>query len=256
MGSRNGDTFLDADILQPGTPEELEKYGFKRMEKIIGESEQNSLLAIYSFHDAYDRIAAGDYADRYTSNPPDGEGEDQSEYVGNGHYCWWDTTHRNNAEFQLSIYFASDCADYVSQALYVGGIPMDSIHDTSHWWYDNSERVSSYDYCPWVYIPAFKSYMLNHGYFYESTFENANKGCVAITKPTAGHSHVFMITQNDTINRALSAHTTDKKHYWYSGSGSLHLNPDGTYGDDNSAYYKNNYDFYGVHYIIEVSSIR
>jgi len=253
----DGDTFLDADILQPGTPEELEKYGFKRMEKIIGESEQNSLLTICSFHDAYDRIAAGDYADRWTSNPPydpPNDSNDQSEYNPvTGETCWWDTTHWNTNEYQLSTSFSSDCTDYVSQALYEGGIPMDSIHDTSHWWYDNSEPVSSYDYCPWVYAPAFKNYMINHGYFYSSTYEDANKGCVAIKKD---NNHVIMITQNDTINRALSAHTTDRKHYWYSGSGSLHLNPDGTHGDDHSAYYKNNYDFYGVHYIIEVSSIR
>lgn len=130
---------------------------------------------------------------------------------------------------------------------------MDSIHDTSHWWYDNAEPVSSYNYCPWVYVPAFKNYMINHNYFYNSTFEDANKGCVAITKSTAGYDHVFMITKNDTINRALSAHTTDRKHYWYSGS---NVNPDGTIGNSHSSYYQNYYDFYGVHCIVEASYTR
>ncbi len=245
------DAFLDADILQPGTSDGLEKYGFKRMEEIIGKSKENGLLIISSFHDAYDRIEAGDYADTYTSNPPYDPPNDQNDQYDLGTGAWWDKTHWNTIVYKFPT--SSDCADYISQALYEGGIPMDSIHDASHWWYDNSERVSSYDYCPWVYIPAFKNYMLNHGYFYSSTFEDANKGCVAITNSTAGYYHVFMITQNDTINRALSAHTTDRKHYWYSGST---VNPDGSTGSSHSSYYQTYYDFYGVHYIIEVSSIR
>jgi len=244
----DGDTFLDGSILQPGTPEELEKYGFKRMEEIIEESKKNSLLAISSTYDAYDRWEAGYYADKYSSNPPDGEGNDQCEDV-NGHCCWWDTTHWNNNEYQLSTRFYSDCADYVSQALHEGGIPMDSIHDSNHWWYDNSAPLSSYDYCPWVYVPALKNYMINHGYFWKLSqsdgFKDANRGCVAIKKD---ENHVVMITQNDTINRALSAHMSDRKHYWYSGS---KVNPDGTHGYTWASYYKNNYDFYEVHYIIQ-----
>lgn len=92
-------TFLDADILQPGTPEGLEKRGFKRMEEIIEQSKQNRLLTTCSFHNAYDRIAAGDYANRYTS-------ECQS---GGKNTNYW-----NNNEYKLSVHFAYDCADYVS----------------------------------------------------------------------------------------------------------------------------------------------
>jgi RNA polymerase sigma-70 factor (ECF subfamily) len=247
----DGDSFLDADVLQPGTPEELEKYGFKRMEKIIEESEQNSLLTICSFHDAYDRIAAGDYADTYTSNPPYDPPNDPNDQYDPGTGTWWDKTHWNTSVYKFPT--SSDCADYVSQALYAGGIPMDSIHDASHWWCNRYSTTPPPDYSPWIWVPSLRTYMVNKGYFYSSTYEDANKGNVAIKKD---NNHVVMITQNDTINRALSAHMTDRQHYWYSGSGSLHLNPDGTYGDDHSAYYKNNYDFYGVHYIIEVSSIR
>ena len=244
----DGDTFLDGSILQPGTPEELEKYGFKRMEKIIEESEQNSSFTTSFLEDVYDRDAAGDYAERYSSNPPDGEGNDQYEDVyinGHRYRSWLDTTHWNNSEYQLSTRFSSDCADYVSQALHEGGIPMDSIHDSNHWRYDNNESVHSYDYCPWVYVSALKDYMINHGYFRDSDFDDAGIGDVAINK---NENHVVMITQNDTINRALSAHMSDRKRYWYSGN---KPNPDGTHGYDHCAYYKNNYDFYEVHYITQ-----
>jgi hypothetical protein len=99
--------------------------------------------------------------------------------------------------------------------------------------------------------------MINHGYFYELPndasnnyygYNEANKGCVAIKKD---NSHVIMITQNDTINRAFSAHTTARKHYWYSGS---KINEDGTLGSDHSDYYKTEYDFYEVHYWLYLTS--
>jgi len=252
----DGDTFLDASILQSGTPEDLQRQGFKRMEKIIEESGQNGLLSTTSsYYDAYDRITAGDYADTWTSNPPYDAWDDTHGYPPdpNDQYdpnsgAWWDTTHWNNEQYTLSRYFASDCADYVSQALHAGGIPMDTIYDTNHWWYDNSKPVSSYDNCPWVYVPELRNYMVSHGYFYPSTFDSANKGCVAIEKH---NNHVVMITQNDTINRALSAHTTDRKHYWYSGS---KINEDRTPGSDHSDYYETNYDFYEVHYWVHLTS--
>jgi len=251
----DGDSFLDADILQPGTSEGLEKYGFKRMEKIIEESKENSLLIISSIHDAYNGIAAGDYADTYTSNPPYDAYYDTHGYPPdpNDQYdpytgAWWDKTHWNTSVYKFPT--SSDCADYVSQALYAGGIPMDSIHDASHWWCNRYSTTPPPNYSPWIWVPSLRTYMVNKGYFYSADYNYLNKGSVMIKKD---NNHVVMVTYFNTINRALSVHTTDRKYYWYSGS---NVNPDGTYGYDWSAYYQNNYDFYRVHYFIEVSSIR
>lgn len=248
----DGDAFLDADVLRPGTPEELEKYGFKRMEEIIKENKINNKLTISSFHDAYDRDAASNYADTYTSNPPDGEGNDQYDPQSG---AWWDKTHWNTYEYPFSTSLYSDCTDYVSQALYAGGIPMDSIHDTSHWWCNRYSTTPPPDYAPWVWISprgennntGLRNYMTSHNYFYNvSEYDYLNKGDVMIKKDD---THIVMITQSDTINYALSAHMTDRKHYWFSGS---HLNPDGTTGSSHTPYYQNNYKFYVVHRIVEV----
>ncbi len=220
------------------TADEMEAEGLKHAKEIADKAKDavpNNFVV-----DTYQRTDAANYADTYTSNPPDGEGNDQYEYLGNGEYSWWDTTHWNNNVYQLSTSFSSDCADYVSQAMYKGGIPMDSIHDVNHWWYDNSESVSSYDYCPWVYVPALKEYMINSGHWEPSSYYWANAGSVIVNQ---ANTHVMMVTQNDTIHRALSAHMTDRKHFRYSLSN----------GDPILPYYAN-CEYYTVHNYVSCSS--
>lgn len=172
-----------------------------------------------SYQDIYQRTTAASYADKYALN--------------------------HNSAYYTCL---NDCANFVSQALYAGGIPMDSYHDVSHWWCEPPKPPK--DYSPWCYVGAdiknnytgLRRYMINRRYFYTSDYYWANAGSVIVWKDD---SHVAMVVQNDTITRALSQHDPDKRHYYYSGidnNGNKWLN----------TYYVNNCDFYIVHCYVPI----
>ena len=158
----------------------------------------------------YNRIAARDYANRYTSECQSGDKN---------------TNYWNTYEYPFSTNLYSDCADYVSQALYAGGIPMDSIHNVTHWWCNSYSSVPPDDYSPWIWISAvsqnsytgLKNYMINNGYWYERSADNyenyywTNAGNVIVIP----NWHTMVIVLNDTHTRRFSAHTTDRKEHPY-----------------------------------------
>ncbi len=140
---------------------------------------------------------------------------------------------------------SNDCANFVSQAMYAGGIPMDSIHDVAHWWCNPPNAPM--DWSPWIYTEpvsennytGLKNYMINHNHWELSNITWANAGSVIFWKNSSNYpGHVAMVVQNDTVNRALSQHNTDKRHYLYTTDG----------------YYKYNCDFYTVHNYVSYNS--
>ncbi len=199
-----GDAFYPVPPSIFESPEKEEKLGEEAVKDEMNMAVKHNPLLKNDTDSSYpyNRIAARDYANRYTS-------ECQS---GGKNTNYW-----NNNQYKLSVYFASDCADYVSQALYAGGIPMDSIHDKSHWWYDNSEPINSYNYCPWVYVSSLKNYMIDNGYWYKRSTDNyenyywTNAGNVIVIP----NYHTMVIVLNDTHTRRFSAHTTDRKEHIY-----------------------------------------
>jgi len=105
----------------------------------------------------------------------------------------------------------NDCADFVSQGLYAGGIPMDST------WKRGTPANTT---VAWVNTGYLKTYMLTtKSYWVASTYTSASAGGVLYT----ASSHVVMIVQNDTITRKYSTHTNDRNQVNYSnGSGYLY----------------------------------
>jgi RNA polymerase sigma-70 factor (ECF subfamily) len=135
----------------------------------------------------------------------------------------------------------SDCADFVSQAMYKGGIPMDSLHDSSHWWCNMYSSNPPPDYAPWIWITpisqnnytGLKNYMLQiRGYWEKTDIYHVRVGGIILNST---NTHVMMVTGNDTVGLYLSAHTTDRKNYRF------FTKPNST-----SSYYAN-CEYYNVH---------
>jgi RNA polymerase sigma-70 factor (ECF subfamily) len=138
-----------------------------------------------------------------------------------------------------------DCANFVSQAMFAGGIPMDSTHFVTNWWVVPPNPPM--DYSPWGYtLPVaqnyytgLRAYMINRNYWAPSDVTWANAGSVIMWKDSSDYpGHVAMVVQNDTINRALSQHNIDRRHYAYTTTG----------------YYSYSCEFYTVHNYVSYSS--
>lgn len=175
-------TFVPAEELIPKSPAEYENAGYKEMESKLIEEGTFAVATLYPY---YDRFKARDYANTWTSNATT--------------YCphniaLQDITKWNNAKQPYYDCFChNDCADYVSQALNAGGIPI----DPGKW-----ERLKdSNNNWAWTYVPGLKNYMLNQkGYWKISTWESAAAGGVIVIPD----SHVMMIVKNDTYSSCRS----------------------------------------------------
>lgn len=161
---------------------------------------------------AYDRIAARDYALTYTSSPQ--FCVDCGETSVNDNICSnkLDSSKWNNAEYWVygDPLLHGNCADYVSQAMHAGGIPIDAglwdrYNDANNGW-------------AWTEPNAQRSYMLGKGYWEASTFAAANAGNIICWLNGTSVYHVAMITLNDTVTHRYSAHTYDEHNTWF-GSG-------------------------------------
>lgn len=125
---------------------------------------------------SYDRIKARNYILRFTNN------------------SGGDDTHSYNDNYKH--HEGVDCANYVSQAIYAGG-----IHTDNTW---KPESLS------WIRVPNLIRYMLNRGIFFSSN--NINRAFAgSIVK--FGNYHVGMINHNDTVNVRFSAHSNNRKNY-------------------------------------------
>lgn len=139
---------------------------------------------------SYDRLAARDYANKYTS-------ECRSTYntkYWNPNYVW----HTENG--------GVDCANYVSQAIFAGGIPKDSTWKPESIAWVNTGRYNA---------NGLTHYMTNKGYFKESTQSTcAAGGFMSHTD----FSHVIFIVANDGKDLLFSSHTADRLKASFAGS--------------------------------------
>lgn len=143
----------------------------------------------------YDRIAAGDYAMRWSSEAPASSTcgcEENRPYIDHSKY---------NPAYEN--FCCSDCANFVSQALYAGGVPTDTVwRPYTHAWIRVNEM---YDY---MYT--------NKGYWLPSSFASCNAGGVIVNRtPAGGRPHINLCVLNDTVNRAFAAHTDDHRYCAY-----------------------------------------
>lgn len=176
------------------TPQQVEKESVEAIKEIASTAKevgsQVQPLALY------DRLAARDYANTYTSNP-------SSKYCP---HCYSSTSTclQNSSYYNLAQYSkcwcCNDCANYVSQASRRGGIPTDTT------WYPYST--------PWVNVNALKNYMLNKGRWVIGSIGT----CVAgYPFRMTSYEHIMMMVYNDGTTRKYSAHTNDRRQVTWSG---------------------------------------
>lgn len=145
----------------------------------------------------YDRIAARDYALKWT-------GENITQCYDDGTSCkvYQDRTKWNNEEYPyISTLKHSDCADFVSQCVHEGGIPVEEGK-----WERFKDGNAATNPWAWTGVTSLPNYMTSKGYWDESTFELANAGNI-ICWPDY---HIGLITLNDTMTHRYTAHTNDR----------------------------------------------
>jgi hypothetical protein len=131
----------------------------------------------------YDRIAARDYANTWTSET----GNSYNTSKWNPAYAW----HTESG--------GVDCANYVSQAMNYGGLPTDTTwKPESTAWINTGRNISN----------GLKQYMVDtKNYFYETTKSGVSAGgFISAVK----YSHVMFVVANDGVTMQFSAHTSDR----------------------------------------------
>lgn len=149
----------------------------------------------------YYRTKARDYANKYTVNA----GE---------RYC---STHKQNirqsAQYYNPAYFyfcCNDCANYVSQAMYAGGVPKDNI------WIPNKQCAAWNSCSKLLYHFTTKT-----NYWTKTTYRNCNAGGVIVLFKDNKPYHVMMNVLNDSVTTKYSAHTNDRNQLTYTHAGLL-----------------------------------
>lgn len=137
---------------------------------------QPSITAAATFK--YNRVAARDYANKWTNNQ---SGRHPETY---------------NPNYPA---YENDCANFVSQAMRAGGIPTDAAWKSGTTpWINTGLNVSN----------GLKQYMVNtKGYFYQSTKTTTAAGGFIFAK---NYSHVMFVVANDGVSLLYSSHTNDR----------------------------------------------
>jgi RNA polymerase sigma-70 factor (ECF subfamily) len=213
----------NADLLKPQSIEEMRANGETQYEEILSVAESEVTLQLNMSHattnavtavaatPVYHRVTARNYANAWTSTPTGGASKDTTK---------WRTSNNPNATAPLYPANNSDCANYVSQAIFAGGIPKTdtSVSDAYHWFASQYGCSAAWENVGHMYT-FFYTYK---GYWSTSSFANCNAGGVIFYKDSSGDRyHVVMCVQNDTVDRKYSAHTTDKKEVTYTDSTSF-----------------------------------
>lgn len=177
---------------------EMYANGLADAQPIISEYAQKASTASTRGYSAYDRIAARDYAFRWT-------GSNVTSCYDHGYSCGMlqDRTKWNNSDYYyISTLVHDDCTDFVSQCMHAGGIPI----DPGKW-----ERfVDAANGWTWTYAPELRRYMVDKGYWDESDFYWANAGNILYQ---SDGGHIMLITLNDGVTNRFTAHTNDRYNY-------------------------------------------
>lgn len=173
-----------------GTTAELKKTCVTKLKSYLMSEKSKTMDFETVRAGGYDRVAAKDYANQYTSTA--------SGYCYCGDLKGVDYTKWNEEDYPYKTIFChDDCADFVSQSLRAGGIP--TTAGDAGW---------NRDADAWKVSSKLCNYMLDKGYAKETTFDD----CVAghFVRMTSENNHIVLCTLNDTISHRYSAHTRDK----------------------------------------------
>ncbi|WP_427194182.1 amidase domain-containing protein [Treponema denticola] len=166
-------TKIDAFSLKPPEPEVLMQNGFDFIKYHVNTNSKKI---------DYNNAAAVIYANKYTSNPLN---------MSSDISVW-------NPEYKT---YDNDCANYVSQCIYAGGIsPTAAWYPESMIWIrTGSPRYTS---------SGITDYMQQKKIFYSTNYSAASEGgFICLIK----ESHVVFITSNDSITILFNGHTNDRK---------------------------------------------
>lgn len=187
----DGNDLVSAESVLPHPAAEREQEGVTQMKETLQGSIVSGVSPQVSY--TYDRIAARDYADKWTTT-----------VTASPYY--------NTAKWNLlgypdstSLAATGDCVDYVSQALTAGGLP----HDSS--WAPLPTTPRPPYTAAWRSLSYFLPYMTGKGYLVASNYTSANAGGVRVFIVGGINSHIVMITRNDLTTRWYSGHTNDEK---------------------------------------------
>ena len=195
-------TLNDAEKYIPKSSEALKSDGKADIDSFISRDELKNSPSSDKGYAAYNRINARDYALQYSSNA--NKYCNCGKLYGVDYSCW------NNAQYPYTSSLChNDCADFVSQAMHAGGIPIEpGVWDRFN---DGNSGYGLYGGWTWTSVSALKEYMTAKGYWGESTFAACNAGNILLTS----ESHITMVTLNDTVTHRYTAHTTDRHNYQF-----------------------------------------
>ncbi len=220
---KNGDTWLvESDYFEDTlmglpSPEEDNKSGAVKSLKDggvrqAGVSAINGKLtqtASYTIYTAYDTDAAVAYSEKWVYHSPT-SGNYESYY---------------NPEWPNYNSVGGDCANYTSQSIYAGGMPMaaGAVYGTDGWFhYSSTNRSAS-----WTGAKQLRTYMSNSRGKVINSPTNAQvwKGCPMFvdwySDGTYDHAY-FCVGQNSSGTAIINSHNSDKYHvkwnYGYSSS--------------------------------------
>lgn len=160
----NGEEYVSIDKFNLNTEEELINEGKEDLKNLKDVS-----MRPYSYRaQSYDRLSARNYARKHALN--------------------YNTAYRSFAGQ------GGDCANFVSQCIYNGGVARDN-----YWKPYNAE---------WVGARALVSHMNGNGLFWRSSVKTRAFAGSIIS--WTSYSHVGLVDQNDTITMTYCAHTNDR----------------------------------------------
>lgn len=183
----DGDDLVPAESLLPESASTRQQEGVNHMNESLQKPRVPETLLRYT----YNRLNAAIYADYWTVT-----------ITASPYY------NTNNWNPNYVAHAGTDCVNYVSQALTLGGLPQDSV------WYPESTA--------WLTLASQTTSFLPHmsamGYLVDSDYIWANAGALRVFINTTDHTtreHIVMITRNDLSTRWYSGHTRDEKQMGY-----------------------------------------
>jgi len=188
--------YIALPLSQIPSSQEVERVAYASMDELLASAAVGKMNDI-GIMSLYNRLAARDYANRWTSNP--------TTYKCNGSNpgCIQDDTKYNNAVYEHHC--CNDCANFVSQALRSGGIPEDTV------WKPASDT--------WEIVPYLVGYMTTMDVLRTGTLGT----CVAGYPVQTSSTHIVLMVYNDGVTEKYSAHTSDRlQANWYHPPGATY----------------------------------
>ena len=171
--------------------------------------ETTGVLTANTTFDDYDVEAVIEYADEYVD-----------------HKIYTDTAtgpHKYNATY--GYFKDNDCANYVSQCIYAGGMTFDYGNGADYtskdqWWFDTSKVVANKSNAtttcppPWRSVSNMKSYFEGKGYKVESVKSGGTN--IYPGNPVYASGHIVMCVGYNSAGKPIcNGHTRDVWHYVY-----------------------------------------